>query len=152
MKALTTQLVFIEAPENFNPTIEVAACFMKIEGKFLFMKRLPHKSEGGLWGIPGGKCEKGEPSDLAVIREVKEETGLDLGGKNLHYFGKVYIRYPEVDFIYHMYAHDLESVPTIEMDAKEHEEFRWITLKQALELPLIRGEAECIYLAYGKEP
>ena len=32
----------------------------------------------GLWGIPGGKIERGESSEQAARREVMEETGLGL--------------------------------------------------------------------------
>ena len=30
----------------------------------------------GLWSIPGGRCEPGEPPEAACVREVAEETGL----------------------------------------------------------------------------
>ncbi len=148
-----SQQVFHEPPENFNPRLEVAACFFTVEEKVLFMKRQAHKSDGSLWGIPGGRCEKGETAHETVVREMKEETGIDLSDKPLKYFGKVYIRLPDVDFTYHMFAHALEAIPNdIAMDPAEHTEYRWITLQEALQLPLIRGEAECIYLAYGAEP
>jgi ADP-ribose pyrophosphatase YjhB (NUDIX family) len=32
----------------------------------------------GLWSIPGGRVEPGETDDQAVMREVREETGLDV--------------------------------------------------------------------------
>lgn len=32
----------------------------------------------GYWSLPGGKMEAGESIDQAAIREVKEETGLDI--------------------------------------------------------------------------
>lgn len=50
------QLVFLEPPENYNPKVEVAACFMKSKDQMLFLRRVPTKSEGEVWGIPGGKA------------------------------------------------------------------------------------------------
>jgi len=90
------QLVFQQPPENFNSKVEIVACFLTVNRNVLFLKRQPHKSEGNKWGIPGGKVEKGETVDQVVLREVREETGMDLAGQPLKYFGKVYIRYPEV--------------------------------------------------------
>ena len=151
LKPGAVQLVFQEPPVNYNPKVEVAACFITVAQNVLFMKRQPHKSEGNLWGIPGGKCKKDETAHQAVIREVSEETGINLTKESLKYFREVYIRYPEVDFTYHMFAYNLESYPAeIRIDSAEHTEYRWITLQEALKLPLIRGEDECIHLVYGE--
>jgi len=148
---MTSKMVFQEPPENFNPKVEVAACFITVDENVLFLKRQPHRSEPSKWGIPGGKLEKGETAHQAVLREIKEETGLNLP-HDVEHLGTVYIRYPEVDFIYHMYGHDLEAYPAqVVIDPQEHEECRWMTLGEALELPLIRGEDECIYLVYGED-
>jgi 8-oxo-dGTP diphosphatase len=32
----------------------------------------------GYWALPGGRCEPGESVEQTVVREVKEETGLDV--------------------------------------------------------------------------
>lgn len=48
-------------------------------GKYLITQRaLDKKWAAGAWEIPGGGCMAGESSTDAVIREAKEETGLDI--------------------------------------------------------------------------
>ncbi len=48
------------------------------EGNFLMVKRSESDSWPGLWELPGGKIEFGEDIKPALIREVKEEVGLDV--------------------------------------------------------------------------
>ncbi len=150
--AANAQYVFQTPPENFNPKVEVATCFIFVKDQVLFLKRQPYKPEGNTWGIPGGKIEKGEDAAETVVREVHEETKIDLSKMPMKYFGKVYIRYPHVDFIYHMFETQMDDYPPeIVIDSSSHSEYQWLTLKDALNLPLIPGEDECIYLSYGKE-
>jgi 8-oxo-dGTP diphosphatase len=44
-------------------------------GRLLLIKR-GHAPGRGLWSLPGGRVEPGETDDEAVIRELREETGL----------------------------------------------------------------------------
>lgn len=48
------------------------------DNKFLFGQRIPSQSYGGKWVIIGGGIEEGEDELAAVIRETKEETGIDI--------------------------------------------------------------------------
>lgn len=49
------------------------------DGRFLITKRVVTKAWApGWWEVSGGAVQAGEASEDAVIREVKEETGLDV--------------------------------------------------------------------------
>ena len=49
------------------------------EGRWLFIKRSANsKSFAGQWDLPGGKVDPGEQFDTALVREVEEETGLNV--------------------------------------------------------------------------
>lgn len=49
------------------------------EDKVLILKRVRASSDGhGYWELPGGGLEYGETPHTALIRELKEETGLDI--------------------------------------------------------------------------
>lgn len=49
-------------------------CLFDESGKVLLQRR----GDSGKWGFPGGAIELGETPEMAAIREVKEETGLDV--------------------------------------------------------------------------
>jgi len=59
-----------------QPIIGVGAVIIK-DGKILLEKRKNEPGKGK-WSIPGGLVELGESVEQTVIREVKEETGLDV--------------------------------------------------------------------------
>lgn len=51
------------------------------DGRFLITKRVMTKAWApGWWEVSGGACQAGEESRDAVLREVREETGLDVSG------------------------------------------------------------------------
>lgn len=57
------------------------AMIVDAEGRFLITQRSRNESWGaGWWEIPGGGVPAGETSAFAIVREVREETGLDVSG------------------------------------------------------------------------
>ena len=56
----------------------VAACaLIDTDGRVLIAQRPLGKSMAGLWEFPGGKVEDGEAPEATLIRELKEELGID---------------------------------------------------------------------------
>ena len=47
------------------------------DGRVLIAQRPDGKSMAGLWEFPGGKIEPGETPEVALIRELQEELGID---------------------------------------------------------------------------
>jgi 8-oxo-dGTP diphosphatase len=60
-------------------TLLVVACaLIDVDGRVLIAQRPEGKSMAGLWEFPGGKPEAGERPEDALIRELKEELGVDV--------------------------------------------------------------------------
>jgi 8-oxo-dGTP diphosphatase len=53
----------------------VGAVIRDDEGRLLLIKR-GHEPGAGLWSLPGGRIEPGETDAQALVREIREETGL----------------------------------------------------------------------------
>jgi 8-oxo-dGTP diphosphatase len=59
-------------------TVLVAAvALIDKDGRVLLAQRPEGKSLAGLWEFPGGKVEKGETPEEALIRELTEELGIN---------------------------------------------------------------------------
>ena len=48
-----------------------------VDGRVLIARRPPGKAMAGLWEFPGGKVHEGETPEIALIRELQEEIGVD---------------------------------------------------------------------------
>lgn len=100
------------------------------EGKLL----LQHRSDGG-WGLPGGLMELGESLEETARREVKEETGLDIGELKLEgvFSGEeYYLKVANGDELYSVttvYSTN-EYVGELEIDELESIDLQFFSLDQ----------------------
>lgn len=101
--------------------IKVVAGVIYKDNKFLIAQRNLKKDQGGLWEFPGGKVEKKESYEEALVREIKEEFNADILVEE--YLGEKICHYPEKDIKLIFYKARLIS-PKIEL--LEHENYKWI--------------------------
>jgi mutator protein MutT len=60
------------------PVIDVAAALVFRDGKLLIAQRHSDAHLGGLWEFPGGKREPSETFEACLIRELREELGIEV--------------------------------------------------------------------------
>ena len=73
-----------------KPVIHVAACaLLDPDGRILIARRPEGKPMAGLWEFPGGKIEPGETPEQTVVRELREELGVEPCERCLHPFAFV---------------------------------------------------------------
>jgi 8-oxo-dGTP diphosphatase len=68
------------APETVagvEVVLVAAVALVDPDGRVLLAQRPEGKSMAGLWEFPGGKVEAGETPEAALIRELREELGID---------------------------------------------------------------------------
>lgn len=106
------------------------------EEKFLVIKR-KEGIHSGKWAFPGGVVEKGESDEIALRREIKEETGLEIDKIIKKISEYTYPREDGTKTCGVCYLVNLED-----KDVKineEIEDFKWITIEEFEELDFING-------------
>lgn len=94
-------------------------------GEILIVKRHPKsRTDPEMWELPGGKVEKGEFFVDALVREIKEETNLDVNvGDFAEAIQNDYSHKRTVQIM--MYLTDVEGEVKI---SEEHTDFMWASL------------------------
>lgn len=83
-----------------------------------------------------------------VIREVREETGIDLSLHPPERLRHTYIRLRSFDTEYDIFQVVLPILPSVVLEDAAFQAFAWVTPEEALRLPLIEDEDACIKLCY----
>jgi 8-oxo-dGTP diphosphatase len=73
--------------------VEVSAALIFRDGKLLITQRHAKSHLGGLWEFPGGKREAGESFEECLVREIREELGIEISVGKL--FEEISHDYPE---------------------------------------------------------
>jgi 8-oxo-dGTP pyrophosphatase MutT (NUDIX family) len=135
--------IFDTKPKGFLPKVEVVACYLQVDEKFLFLQRASEKSEPEKWGVPAGKLEKGESLLEGAKRELFEETGINIDDRRIRFDKTLFVRKYDIDFTYHMFK--VLTPEGIEVTlSSEHIAYGWFNRGELMKLPLMQGALEAL--------
>ena len=104
---------------------EVVAALIWNGDRFMICQRPAHKARGLLWEFAGGKVEKGETKEQALIRECREELAVTVVPHDV--FMEVVHEYPDLTVHLTLFnAAIADGVP----QRLEHNDIRWITVEE----------------------
>ena len=102
--------------------LSVKAIVLDGAGRCLAIRRSSaSKNNAGMWDFPGGKCDPGEDLRTALLREIREETGLDVQPTRVA--GTARSELPDRIVVYLLF-----EVETARLDVRlseEHDDYRW---------------------------
>lgn len=137
-------LLTTEKPEGFEATMNVAGIVILVDNDVLLLKRAKDKKSFPLtWNLPSGKVEVGEEVIDAAVRELYEESGIQLTTSDLT-LGAQFYHYddaqPGVSIIFHVFVARRDSKPPVIL-SEESEEYTWVHHSNLREVfPLMYGE------------
>lgn len=132
--------------------VGVGALIINHQGKFLITLRgLKAKNESGKWEIPGGGVEFGETMVNAIVREMKEEHGIEIKVKALLHVADHIIPDEKQHWISPTFICEIAKGEPVIKEPLKCAEIRWVSLVEAERLPLsIVTQKDIEYLKKNK--
>ena len=120
----------------------VAACaLIDPDGRVLLAQRPAGKSLAGLWEFPGGKMEPGERPEDTLIRELREELGIEVKEPCLAPFTFASHSYEDFHLLMPLYVcRRWEGTP----EPREHSAIKWLRPKEMAQLAMPQADIPLI--------
>jgi len=130
------------APAGATPIVLVAAvALVDADGRVLLARRPPGKAMAGLWEFPGGKIGKGETPEQALIRELREELGIDTEQSCLAPLAFASHGYDDFHLLMPLYVCRVWSGMAT---PREGQELRWVRPARLRDFPMPPADAPLI--------
>ncbi|MDM2934913.1 pyrimidine (deoxy)nucleoside triphosphate diphosphatase [Citrobacter sp. Cu233] len=131
-------------------TLDVVAAIIERDGKILLAQRPQHADQSGMWEFAGGKVEPGESQPQALVRELREELGIEaivgdyIASHQREVSGRLILLHA-----WHVAAYQGE------LYAHEHQDLVWCSPEEALRYPLAPADIpllEAFILLHAARP
>ena len=121
-------------------TVVVAAAVIERDDRFLLTRRHPGVHLEGCWEFPGGKCTPGETHTACLVREIREELGIEaiVGPEML----VTTHAYPDRRVELHFLRCDIGGTPVPQV----RQEMRWVPRDELATLEFPPADAELIQM------
>lgn len=124
------------------PTIlVVAVALVDVDGRVLIAQRPEGKSLAGLWEFPGGKVDPGETPEAALVRELREELGIDTAESCLAPLTFASHRYASFHLLMPLYACRRWNGT---VTAREHQSLAWVRPVRLGDYPMPPADAPLV--------
>lgn len=111
----------------------IACALVDADGRVLIAERPEGKAMAGLWEFPGGKIESGERPEDALIRELREELGIDVKPACLAPLTFASHAYPDFHLLMPLYVcRRWEGI----VSAREGQRLKWVRPDRLRDFPM----------------
>jgi 8-oxo-dGTP diphosphatase len=118
--------------------IVVVAAAIECDGRYLVARRTKPDWAAGRWEFPGGKVEAGETEEQALIREIREELGVEIAVAR-RVPGEWSLR---EGMVLHLYAATLIDGEPQPLD--HHDELRWLAPSEFDEIDWLPSDVDAV--------
>ena len=105
------------------------------------MSRKNKKTFRNCWEFPGGKLSNFEDYFEALIRELKEELGIDIAKNKLKNY--IFTRHRYRAFLLMMYTFEVKHWSG-QIENKDNETLRWVSIKEIKKIKLLPANTKVI--------
>lgn len=134
-----------------SPKIQVVTSFLQRDNRILVLQRARKDLQYKLWGIPGGKLDQGESPFSGLMREIYEETKIEIKLQDSQLLGTALSRTPcDGQYGLYIYHSKVAEDSKIIINPTEHYKFRWVTLEEFQSLDLLTAQREAFLLVKDK--
>lgn len=123
----------------------VAVALVDADGRVLIAKRPEGKKLAGLWEFPGGKVDPGESPESALIRELREELGIDTHESCLAPLTFASHAYDDFHLLMPLYVCRRWKG---EIRAHEHADLKWVRPARLGDYPMPPADAPLIAMIH----
>ena len=124
-------------------TVVVAAAVIERDDRFLLTRRQRGVHLEGYWEFPGGKCEPGETHAACLVREIREELGVEAAvGREVLATSHAY---PDRQVELHFLRCDVGGAPAPQLG----QEMKWVAREELATLIFPPADAELIQMLVG---